>query len=197
MHRRHALLTLVCAIGLTAGALGQSTPSVDWPQWRGPTAPASRARRACCSSGPPRARRAVWSVAELGAGYGSVAVSGDRIFVQGVARTGRASSRPEPQPTARSLWSKALGAAGDNDRGPGPRGTPTVDGDRVYVLTENGDLACLRVAGRRRGVAAQHPEGLRRPQHRLADQRVAARRRQQRRSSRRAAAAPAWSRSTR
>ena len=29
--------------------------------------------------------------------------------------------------------------------GPGPRGTPTVDGDRVYVLTENGDLACLRV----------------------------------------------------
>ena len=32
-----------------------------------------------------------------------------------------------------------------NDRGSGPRGTPTVDGDRVYVLTENGDLACLRI----------------------------------------------------
>jgi outer membrane protein assembly factor BamB len=34
----------------------------------------------------------------------------------------------------------------DNDRGSGPRGTPTVDADRVYVLTENGDLACLRAA---------------------------------------------------
>jgi outer membrane protein assembly factor BamB len=43
----------------------------------------------------------------------------------------------------KELWSKALGPERDNDRGPGPRGTPTVDGDRVYVLTENGDLACL------------------------------------------------------
>src|SRR5207249_8620545 len=28
----------------------------------------------------------------------------------------------------------------------GPRGTPTVDDDRLYVLTENGDLACLKAA---------------------------------------------------
>ena len=44
----------------------------------------------------------------------------------------------------KGLWSKALGPAGSNDRGSGPRGTPTVDGDRLYVLTENGDLACLK-----------------------------------------------------
>jgi outer membrane protein assembly factor BamB len=31
--------------------------------------------------------------------------------------------------------------------GDGPRSTPTVDGDRLYVLTENGDLACLRIDG--------------------------------------------------
>ena len=43
------------------------------------------------------------------------------------------------------VWVKPIGRAGDNDRGPGPRGTPTVDGDRLYVLTENGDLASLRV----------------------------------------------------
>ena len=42
------------------------------------------------------------------------------------------------------MWSKALGPAGSNDKGSGPRSTPTVDGDRVYVLTENGDLACLK-----------------------------------------------------
>jgi len=43
------------------------------------------------------------------------------------------------------VWSKVIGAGGDNDRGSGPRSTPTIDGDRVYVLTETGDLACLRV----------------------------------------------------
>jgi len=41
------------------------------------------------------------------------------------------------------VWSKVLGPAVSNEQGPGPRGTPTVDGDRLYVLTENGDLACL------------------------------------------------------
>jgi outer membrane protein assembly factor BamB len=34
----------------------------------------------------------------------------------------------------------------DEGRGNGPRSTPTVDNDRVYVLTENGDLACLKVS---------------------------------------------------
>ena len=37
-----------------------------------------------------------------------------------------------------------IGPGRDNDRGPGPRSTPTVDGDRLFVLTENGDLAALR-----------------------------------------------------
>jgi outer membrane protein assembly factor BamB len=44
-----------------------------------------------------------------------------------------------------AVWTHAIGRAGTNDRGPGPRSTPTVDGDRLYVLTENGDLVCLRV----------------------------------------------------
>ena len=42
------------------------------------------------------------------------------------------------------VWAKALGSPRRNDKGAGPRGTPTVDGDRLYVLTENGDLACLK-----------------------------------------------------
>src|SRR4029450_848270 len=43
-------------------------------------------------------------------------------------------------------WTKAIGRGGTNARAPGPRGTPTLDGDRLYVLTENGDLACLTAA---------------------------------------------------
>jgi outer membrane protein assembly factor BamB len=44
------------------------------------------------------------------------------------------------------VWSKPLGPAGNNDRGPGPRGTPTIDGDRVFALSENGDLASLNAS---------------------------------------------------
>ena len=35
----------------------------------------------------------------------------------------------------------------DGRQGTGPRGTPIVDGDRLYVLTESGDLAGLRTDG--------------------------------------------------
>ena len=75
-----------------------------------------------------------------------MAVAGDRVFVQGMR--GRNSvvialNRAD----GKEVWSKALGAFETNDRGPGPRGTPTVDGDRLYVLTENGDLACLKTDG--------------------------------------------------
>jgi outer membrane protein assembly factor BamB len=45
--------------------------------------------------------------------------------------------------TGREVWGTATGTAFSNDQGNGPRGTPTIDGDRVYVLGGNGDLACL------------------------------------------------------
>jgi len=135
---------VVLALGLTIGVAGQSpAPPTDWPQWRGPDrnglSKESGLLQQWPASGPPL----VWSISSLGAGYGSLAIKDDRIFVQG--SNGRQSivyvlSRAD----GKGVWSKALGPAGNNDRGPGPRGTPTVDGDRVYVLTENGDLACLK-----------------------------------------------------
>jgi outer membrane protein assembly factor BamB len=59
------------------------------------------------------------------------------------ANKGRASLN---RADGKAIWSKALGPAGSNDKGSGPRGTPTTDGDRLYVLTEGGDLWCLKAA---------------------------------------------------
>ena len=90
--------------------------------------------------------KVVWTATGLGAGYGSMAVAGPRVFVQGMRGTSSmviALNRAD----GKEVWAKALGQPRDNDRGPGPRGTPTVDGDRLYVLTENGDLACLKTDG--------------------------------------------------
>jgi outer membrane protein assembly factor BamB len=91
------------------------------------------------ASGPAR----VWSATGLGAGYGSVSIAGDRVYVQGLKGRDSVVSSLDGQ-TGKVVWTKVIGPAGSNDRGPGPRGTPTVDGDRVYVLTEQGQLACLR-----------------------------------------------------
>jgi outer membrane protein assembly factor BamB len=72
-----------------------------------------------------------------------VAIRGDRIYVQGTG--GRNSvlfalNRADGKP----VWNAPIGRSLDQDRGSGPRGTPTVEDEFTYVLTENGDLACVR-----------------------------------------------------
>lgn len=138
---RGLFATLTCVAALATSADSQSAPG-DWPQWRGPDRTGLSRESGLLSKWPSSGPALAWSAGNLGSGYGSIAVSGDRIFVQGT-RSGRSIVVTLNRADGKELWSKALGPAGDNDRGPGPRGTPTVDGDRVYVLTENGDLACL------------------------------------------------------
>ena len=94
------------------------------------------------ASGP----RLIWTANGLGSGYGSMAVVGDRVFVQG-ARGGRSVVIALNGADGKEVWSKPLGASEMDDKGPGPRGTPAVDGDRLYALTENGDLASPQTDG--------------------------------------------------
>jgi outer membrane protein assembly factor BamB len=142
---RH-VTTLAVAIGLTTVLAAQSGPAGDWPQWQGPNrdnlSKETGLLKEWPASGPPQ----VWSVSSVGEGYGSLAIKDDRIFVQG-SDSRRSIVYALNRADGRGVWSKALGPAGSNDRGSGPRGTPTIDGDRLYVLTENGDLACLKQDG--------------------------------------------------
>src|ERR687895_1590431 len=48
--------------------------------------------------------------------------------------------------TGKELWATPHGTAYRDSRGDGPRGTPTVDGDRVYSLGGNGDLSAIDAA---------------------------------------------------
>jgi outer membrane protein assembly factor BamB len=137
-----ALLSIVCTALLHA----QTPAGGDWPQWLGPNRTGVSSEVGLLKQWPAQGPPLVWSGSGVGTGYGSIAVKGDRIFLQG--SNGKQSilfslNRAD----GKQVWSKAIGAAGSNDRGSGPRGTPTVDGDRVYALSENGDLACLKVDG--------------------------------------------------
>jgi outer membrane protein assembly factor BamB len=139
-----ASVVLMACVAAPHGQTAASNTGTDWPQWRGPSrsaiSPETGLLRAWPASGPPRA----WSASNLGAGFGSIAVSRDRIFVQGM-RNFQSVVSALNRADGTLVWARPIGRAVDNDRGPGPRGTPTVDGDRLYALTENGDLASLRV----------------------------------------------------
>ncbi len=136
------------AMGASVAEQALPAASGDWPQWHGPDRTNISKETGLLQQWPTSGPTRVWSVSTVGAGYGSLAIVGDRIFVQGAAASGgrqQSMLYVLNRADGKGLWSKAVGGAGNNDMGPGPRGTPTVDGDRVYVLTENGDLACLKV----------------------------------------------------
>jgi outer membrane protein assembly factor BamB len=130
---------------MAAGVVHGQHAGSDWPQWRGPDRSGVSAESGLLAEWPRSGPPLLWSAGDLGAGYGSVAVQGDRVFVQGLRNRQSVVSSLD-RASGRLVWSAALGPGVNNDRGPGPRSTPTVVGDRVYVLTENGDLACLRAA---------------------------------------------------
>jgi outer membrane protein assembly factor BamB len=134
---------LVISMLLAQTSTSTPAPATDWPQWHGPNRTAISTETGLVKtwqvSGPP----VVWSIAALGEGYGSVAIKGDRIFVQGV-KTGQSSVFCLNRADGKTVWTTALGPRMGQDRGPGPRGTPTVENDRLYALTEAGDLGCLK-----------------------------------------------------
>jgi outer membrane protein assembly factor BamB len=143
MRHSHGV-TLALAVAAVAAVHGQGG-SGDWPQWRGPNRNGMSRETGLLREWPAAGPARVWSASNLGAGFGSVAVAGDRVFVQG-ARNRQSLVTALNRQDGSHVWTKALGPSGNNDRGPGPRSTPTVDGDRLYVLTESGQLACLRAA---------------------------------------------------
>ncbi len=138
--------TFAVAIVLGVAALHAAA---DWPQWQGPDR-TRLSKETGLAEGVAGGRPAVlWTANGLGSGYGSMSVAGDRVFLQG-ARGESSFVIALNRADGKEVWSKALGPIETkmrSDRGAGPRGTPTVDGDRLYVLTENGDLACLKTDG--------------------------------------------------
>jgi outer membrane protein assembly factor BamB len=133
------VLTTVVSLYLTSALLTAG----DWPQWRGPNRDDVSSEQGLLKQWPPGGPPLVWKATGAGAGQGGVAVSGGKVFTSG--DKGESSFALALDVASGGLvWTAKIGRTGGDP--PGPRSTPTVDGDRVYVLGQFGDLVCLDVA---------------------------------------------------
>jgi outer membrane protein assembly factor BamB len=140
------LTAATLAVAALLGSVALAAPATDWTQWRGPERNGVSSETGLLRQWPTGGPAQLWTAQNLGGGYGAISVANDRLFVQGL-RNRQSIVSALRLADGSNLWSKNLGPGGQNDRGDGPRSTPTVDGDRIYVLTENGDLACLKHDG--------------------------------------------------
>lgn len=126
-----------------------SGANFDWPQWQGPDRNAISKQTGLLPQWPKEGPPLAWRAGGLGGGDGAPAVAGGRVF--GMSHRGDdevvwALAEADGQ----ELWATRLGPAYEQRGWPqskeGPGCTPTVDGDRLYVLGLGGNLACLQAA---------------------------------------------------
>jgi len=103
--------------------------------------------------GPPL----LWKVNNIGTtgspGYASVTVAEGRVFTAGNVRTGTDDQQAHSyvfaldENTGNELWRYRNGPAWvAGNLYPGERGTPTIDGGRVYAYSSVGRIACIEAA---------------------------------------------------
>jgi outer membrane protein assembly factor BamB len=130
-------------LGLSTAAFAQTAG--NWPQWRGANRDGISKETGLLKQWPADGPALAWKTTGAGSGYSTLAISNGRIFTMGLLGD-REFVIAFDVATGKQVWATAHGKAFRNDRGDGPRGTPTVDGDRLYALGGAGDLSCLETS---------------------------------------------------
>lgn len=131
------VLMLLCSSAVVMAQAGG-----EWPQWRGANRDGISKETGLLKQWPDAGPPLAWKTTGAGRGYSSLSVAGGRIYTIGL-RGDKEYVIAFDEKTGKELWATAHGGAFRNDRGDGPRGTPTVEGDRVYSLGGDGDLSAV------------------------------------------------------
>lgn len=133
---------IAMALGATLPVQSERAATTgDWPQWRGPNRDGVSTETGLLQAWPDGGPRQIFQASGMGGGFSSVAVTGGRIYTMGDRRDGQyalAFNAADGQP----LWATRVGGTHVDQYG-GPRATPTVDGDLVFVTSTDGDLLAL------------------------------------------------------
>jgi outer membrane protein assembly factor BamB len=139
-------LVIVCAGAWhVAPEAWSQGPAADWFQWRGPNRDGHSAETGLLQQWPQGGPSRLWQSTGAGDGYSSFSASHGRLYTQG-ARGGTEYVMAFDAASGKKLWETANGSRFRNEQGDGPRGTPTVDEDRLYAFGGSGELSCLDAA---------------------------------------------------
>ena len=114
----------------------------DWPNWRGASRNGVSAEKHWQHTWPTDGPKIRWK-ANVGVGFSSMAVADGRLYTMGNSENRDTVSCLDSK-SGKVLWKHSYDCPLD-DRffEGGPTSTPTIDGDRVYTLSRQGDLFCF------------------------------------------------------
>src|SRR5436190_237960 len=114
----------------------------DWPQWRG----ANRDGHATGAeiSSLPKDIKPVWKL-PIGPGFSAPVVANNKLIYLD-EQQGKEIAHCVDANSGKANWSTPIADSAGDEWGSGPRSTPVIDGDRVYVQSMNGAFRCLNMA---------------------------------------------------
>lgn len=144
---RRAVNLLALLAGLALSPAQTTSPSSDWPQWRGPRRDGSIG--ADLPAEWPAALTKRWE-AVAGAGHSSPVVAGNRVVVF-ARQNDREVTRALDLGTGREIWHDEYVAPytvnpAARAHGPGPKSTPAIAAGRVFTFGISGVLSALDLA---------------------------------------------------
>ncbi len=124
-------------------ALAGFAAADDWPQWRGPHRDDVSQETGLLKTWPKDGPKLLWTFKDAGVGYSAPAIVGDTLYCMGADDKNDDIFALDMNTQAKK-WSTPIGPRITLDRGDGPRGCPTVDGDLVFGISSKGDLICVK-----------------------------------------------------
>jgi outer membrane protein assembly factor BamB len=141
------VLILFLALGISVAAQRRAAKS-DWPSWRGPNRDGKSPETGLLTRWPEDGPTLLFSAPGCGSGFSSLAIANGRIYTAG-NREPKGGGDIQlcvvalSQTNGAELWVSPLAPEFEHDRGDGPRSTPAVDGDLVFIESPQGDVVCL------------------------------------------------------
>ncbi|HTU16614.1 MAG TPA: PQQ-binding-like beta-propeller repeat protein [Gemmataceae bacterium] len=144
------MLLLAVVVAVPGAAQAQIKAAIgDWPAWMGADRTGVSHETGLLKEWPKGGPQLLWKVEDIGEGYSTPSVAAGKIFVISNRGLDNEFVIALSVKDGSKIWERRIGKVGNPDQRPpypGSRSTPTVDGDAVYVLGSDGDLACFDAA---------------------------------------------------
>jgi hypothetical protein len=118
----------------------------DWPAWRGPNRDSICREKGLLKEWPENGPPLAWKTTGIGEGFGGPAIVGNMLYITGHRDGKQWVFALDLSKAGKQVWAADFGPVRHNGSGfPGTRATPSIDGDRLYIIGIAGDLACMDI----------------------------------------------------
>lgn len=135
----------------------------DWPQFRGINRDGISKEKGLLHKWPDKGPKLLWTYKDAGLGHSSFAIVKGVLYTLGTDYDFKNADKGAKDEfviaidvkSGKELWRvkyASLYASKGNAYGDGPRSTPTIDGNLLYVLGGQGDLVCFDISAKAKEV---------------------------------------------